>query len=207
MGRRRVGRTNRLEAGHPVRDPRFYVRVAEREVPKEEVISAVIRCLRNCSYFATPALGARLQLVRYVPESVMSNTGVGRARIGQWYTRSDKGEIFQVTGYDPDSRSIEVQTFDGDLDEIDLESWTGLPLALAEPPEDWTGPMDDVERDDLGYTETDMTGEDWAAPLQTLRSKEEGEEATADDEGDPEGEDFPVEEFALDNPAAAPRLR
>jgi Family of unknown function (DUF6763) len=139
------------------------------------------------------------------------NTGVGRARIGQWYTRLDKGEIFQVTGYDPDSRSVEVQTFDGDLDEIDLETWSALPLGFVEPPEDWTGPMDDVERDDLGYTETEMTGEDWAEPLRTLRPTEEGEEASqgapADDERDLEGEDAPIEELALDKSVAAARLR
>lgn len=138
------------------------------------------------------------------------NTGVGRARIGQWYTRWDKGEIFQVIGSDADSRTIEVQTFDGDLDEIDLEAWESLPLALAEPPEDWTGPVDDVERDDLGYTETDMRGEDWAEPLQTLRPEEKAEEAwqdeTAEDERDPQGEGAPVEDLASDDPAAASRL-
>lgn len=54
------------------------------------------------------------------------NAAVGRARIGQWYTCSDKGEIFQVVGYDPSSRTIETQTFDGDLDEFDLETWAAV---------------------------------------------------------------------------------
>lgn len=115
-------------------------------------------------------------------------TGVGAARIGQWYTRSDKGEIFQVVGYDSNSRTIETQTFDGDVDEVDLEAWPGLPLALAEPPEDWTGPVDDVERDDLGYSETGMSGSDWAEPMRSLRAApEQGEEASdeaAGEEGD-----------------------
>ena len=147
------------------------------------------------------------------------NTGVGRARIGQWYTRWDKGEIFQVVGYDASSRTIETQTFDGDLDEVDLETWAGLPLAFAEPPEDWTGPVDDVERDDLGYSETEMSGRDWAEPLQSLRAEEEeaeevSEETAGEDEGIPEEEGMPEEdesalkeELALDNPVAAARLR
>jgi hypothetical protein len=145
------------------------------------------------------------------------NTGVGRARIGQWYTRSDKGEIFQVVGYDSNSRMIETQTFDGDLDEVDLETWAGLPLAFAEPPEDWTGPVDDVERDDLGYSETDMSGTDWAQPLQSLRAGEEGEEGTSgetagrddsmpDEESTPEDESALREELALDIPVAAERM-
>lgn len=106
-------------------------------------------------------------------------TGVGPARIGQWYAPWDKGEIFQVVGCDPDTRTVEVQTFDGDLDEIDFETWLGLPLVFAEPPEDWTGPVDDVERDDLGYSETEMSGADWSEPLRSLRSQEgEGDEST-----------------------------
>lgn len=143
------------------------------------------------------------------------NTGVGRARIGQWYTRWDKGEIFQVVGYDPNSRMIETQTFDGDVDEVDLETWIGLPLAFAEPPEDWTGPMDDVERDDLGYSETDMSGSDWAEPMQSLRAAEEegAESSGGEDDGLPEEESIAEdesprrEELALDNPVAAERLR
>lgn len=141
------------------------------------------------------------------------NTGVGRPRISQWYTRSDKGEIFQVVGYDANSRTIEIQTFDGDVDEIDLETWATLPLEFAEPPEDWTGPVDDVERDDLGYSETDMSGTDWAEPMQSLRpEKEEGgegvaEETASEDETMPEDESALREELALDNPVAAKRLR
>ena len=113
------------------------------------------------------------------------NNGVGSARLGQWYLHRDKGEIFQVTGYDKEAGTIEIQTFDGDLDEIDEESWRILPLGLAEPPEDWTGPMDDVERDDLGYSETEMSGADWAEPLEPYpRASEAWEETTAEDEGD-----------------------
>ena len=55
------------------------------------------------------------------------NTSVGRARIGQWYVREGKGEIFLVTGYDERARTIEIQTFDGDLDEIDLRTWSPTP--------------------------------------------------------------------------------
>jgi hypothetical protein len=151
---------------------------------------------------------------------MIMNIGVGRARIGQWYTRSDKGEIFQVVGYDPNSRTIETQTFDGDVDEVDLETWAGLPLAFAEPPEDWTGPVDDIERDDLGYSETEMSGADWAEPMQPFRPEEEGSSVAAsraktyedEDESVTEEEAMPDpgalrEELALDDAIAAERLR
>ena len=125
------------------------------------------------------------------------NTAMSRARVGQWYLRSDKGEIFQVTGYDEASGTIEIQTFDGDLDEIDEENWKELPLGLAEPPEDWTGPVDDVERDDLGYSETGMTGADWAEPVEPFRARQEAWQDTSEQEPDAVKERDSAEELEL----------
>ena len=131
------------------------------------------------------------------------NTGVGRPQIGQWYLRWDKGELFQVTAQDEHTRTVELQTYDGDIDEVDAAAWATLPLSLAEPPEDWTGPVDDLETDDLGYSETQMTPEDWTLPLAPLRWAEESWEDTRDEsERDPQGEGEPVEELTLDNPRA-----
>lgn len=101
------------------------------------------------------------------------NTSIGKARIGQWYLRWDKGEIFQVTGLDEVSGTIEIQSFDGDLDELDEATWRALPLAFAEAPEDWTGPVDVVEVDDLGYSETAMSAADWAESLEPAKVMEE----------------------------------
>lgn len=138
------------------------------------------------------------------------NTGVGRPRIGQWYAHCDKGEIFQVIGLDEDSRTIEIQGFGGDLDELEEESWAALPLALAAPPEDWTGPVDDVERDDLGYSETEMTGADWSAPLQPLSAEGEDEgrtEAAPEDAGEQEPERAAGKGVVPGGPLLAERLR
>ena len=136
------------------------------------------------------------------------NPGVGEARIGQWYCHTDKGEMFQVTGRDYRARTVEIQTFDGDVDEIDQEAWTTLPLSFAEPPENWTGPVDDVETDDLGYSETQMQPSDWEQPLEAARVKEgeSWEETTEESERDAEGEGESIEELALDDPAIRPRL-
>ena len=74
--------------------------------------------------------------------------------------------------------------------------------------------MDDVERDDLGYSETDMTGNDWAEPLQSLRAErepagepaEDEDESIAADEGLAEDEGALKEELALESAVAAERL-
>jgi hypothetical protein len=73
--------------------------------------------------------------------------------------------------------------FDGDLEEMDFDEWHQQSIEAIEPPEDWTGPVDDVERDDLGYSETDMTPEDWAEPFAEKgipMAEEESEESSED---------------------------
>ena len=133
------------------------------------------------------------------------NTFVGRPEIGQWYTRGDKGELFQVVGRDDQSRTIEIQSFGGDVDEIDSETWCTLPLERAEPPEDSTAPMDNVEKDDLGYSDTEM------APMDSTQLlKAEGrslEDTEPEEERDALGEGAPAEPFSAEVPEAAERSR
>jgi hypothetical protein len=83
----------------------------------------------------------------------MSST-VGDPQIGQWYERSDNGAVFQVTGVDDNAKTIELQAIDGDLDEVDPETWAAMPLELTGSPEDWLGPLDDME--DLACSEAEM---------------------------------------------------
>ena len=61
--------------------------------------------------------------------------------IGQWFSRPN-GTLFKVVAVDEDDATVELQQFDGTLDEIDLESWPDLLLVEASPPEDWSGSVD-----------------------------------------------------------------
>jgi hypothetical protein len=74
---------------------------------------------------------------------------VGRPQVGDWYQNQDKGEPFQVVSVDVASGTVQTQSFDGELDSIDMEDWEQIPLVTAAAPEDWTGPLDDVEPDDV----------------------------------------------------------
>lgn len=126
-----------------------------------------------------------------------------RPDIGQWYAHTDKGELFQVVGRDDESRNIEIQYVDGDVDEIDAETWAVLPIERVEPSEDVKASVDDIETDDLGYSETDMTDADWEELLEPLRAQEESWENTEpEDERDPLGEGQPVEAFTAETAAA-----
>jgi hypothetical protein len=80
--------------------------------------------------------------------------------VGHWYTHRDKGALFQVVALDEDAGTVEIQEFDGNLDELDLEEWRALSVDSAAQPEDWGGPLDDVEPDEFGYTDLAADGDD-----------------------------------------------
>lgn len=89
--------------------------------------------------------------------------------VGNWYENLDGGQKFEVVALDEDNDLIEIQYFDGDVDEISIDAWYEWDVEPIEEPEDWTGPLDDIEPDDLGYTETGITGEEWPAPLRETK--------------------------------------
>jgi hypothetical protein len=109
-----------------------------------------------------------------------------------WYRHLDKGQTFRVVDVDTEGGVVEIQYFDGDLEELDLETWYAQEIELAAPPENWSGPLDVAEPDDLGTEVTDTSDADWTAPLATIPATEPApEEESEDDEW---GEGFPQEE-------------
>ena len=91
----------------------------------------------------------------------------------QWYREQDKGFPFQVICVNRDDGTVDMQHFDGDVEEMELADWYGLDIEPISPPEDWTGPMDDIEKDDLGYSETEIKKPDGAAALREWYRPEE----------------------------------
>ena len=72
---------------------------------------------------------------------------------GSWYCDLDKDEEFFVIDVYEDDGIVEIQYYDGDVQEIELDSWYDLNIEAIEVPEDWVGPYDDVDEEDLGYEE------------------------------------------------------
>lgn len=105
-----------------------------------------------------------------------------RPVVGDWYAHLDKGDVFQVVAYDEDDGTIEIQDFDGGLDEIDVDTWQEMSLEAAAPPEDWSGPVDDVEPDEFGYTDYEAapheTEPDGATTWQAIVEDDDDEEVT-----------------------------
>ena len=76
--------------------------------------------------------------------------------VGSWYKNLEKDELFRVIAFDEDRGIVEIQLYDGDLEEIDAGAWFDLEIEPAETPEDWTGPLDDIDEE----PDTDDWGDD-----------------------------------------------
>src|SRR5579859_4701005 len=87
-------------------------------------------------------------------------------RIGEWY-RHTGGDSFEVVAFDEDDGTIEIQYFDGTVEEMDTEDWDSQwadhALEAAEPPEDWSGSVDVESVDTEG-------GSDFSGDEGTLRA-------------------------------------
>lgn len=117
--------------------------------------------------------------------------------VGCWYHRPEKAQKFQVVAVDETAETVEIQYFDGTVDEFELAVWPSLEAEPIEPPEDWTGPLDDVEKDDLTSAGTEMSREDWARPYREEDEKRRAGPAPPEDApeaADDWGEGRPDEE-------------
>lgn len=61
--------------------------------------------------------------------------------IGQWFRRPN-GTLFEVVATDEDEGTVEIQLFDGTIDEVDVETWPEMMLVEVSAPEDWSGSVD-----------------------------------------------------------------
>jgi len=93
--------------------------------------------------------------------------------VDQWYAHLDKGQRFFVIDVDEEENTIDIQHFDGDLEELSFEEWRDLYIEVSEEPENWAGALDIAERDDLGTGVTDTRGTDWAEPGKDYREPDE----------------------------------
>ena len=98
--------------------------------------------------------------------------------VGQWYENVDDQESFRVLSIDEDAELVEVEYLNGDIEEIDMDTWAEFNLERIEQPEGWSGEAlaggDDEDEDD-----------DW--------DDDEDDEEDDDDDDDDEDEDLDEE--------------
>jgi hypothetical protein len=93
---------------------------------------------------------------------------------GKWYENKEEEETFRVLTVDEDEELVEIEYVDGEIEELDLDTWHELDLELTEEPEGWAG---DDEDDD----EEDEEEEDF--------DEDEDDDDDEDDDEDDEDED------------------
>jgi hypothetical protein len=81
---------------------------------------------------------------------------------GQWYENLEEEESFRVLSVDEDSELVEIEYLDGDVEEIDLETWHEMDLEPTSEPEGWASSAkdEDEEEEDEDEEEED-DDDDW----------------------------------------------
>lgn len=95
-------------------------------------------------------------------------------RVGDWYCVQG-GDDFEVVAFDADDGTIEIQYFDGSVEEMDIDDWESQAaegtLFEIEAPDDWSGSVDaevqDEPRNSDRYNEDNQGGQ-WARGLDGL---------------------------------------
>lgn len=95
--------------------------------------------------------------------------------VGAWYWDVEQSLQFEIVAYDTDgdgkgSSTIEIQYFDGEVEELDMDTWVSMNVVSISAPKDWTGPYE-VEKDefsDLTDGEVQHPASDWNNPLDSV---------------------------------------
>ena len=87
-------------------------------------------------------------------------------RIGDWF-KTVEGDQLEIVAYDPDEGVVEVQFYDGTIEEYELDDWKELEAVPIAPPEDWAGSYD-LSKDDYGVDLDRPAGDTHLNPLDRL---------------------------------------
>ena len=98
---------------------------------------------------------------------------------GNWYRHVEKDQMFKVVGIDEDRDIIEIQYFDGDVEEIEADAWSELDLDAAEPPEDGN---DSDESD--GDARHGALADEWREPKGSRKESEDWDDEDEDEDDD-----------------------
>ena len=86
--------------------------------------------------------------------------------VGKWFARAG-GDSFEVVAIDRDDHTIEIQYFDGTIEELDFDEWREDQIVSASPPEDWTGSVD-VEPEDTENEFDAAPGVNGSSPFEAI---------------------------------------
>ena len=80
---------------------------------------------------------------------------------GQWYENLEDEESFRVLTMDEDSELVEIEYLDGEIEEIDLETWHEMDLERIQEPEGWAKSDEEDEEEEEEEEDDDEDDDDW----------------------------------------------
>ena len=92
--------------------------------------------------------------------------------IGQWFQDQGNQQLFEVVAADRDEGTIQIQYLDGEIADLDVESWAEFKLRIAAAPEDWRSPFE-LDKDDTVDPDAALQPTQWGpvrAQPQTRRT-------------------------------------
>jgi hypothetical protein len=100
---------------------------------------------------------------------------------GQWYQNVEEDETFRVLTVDEDAELVEIEYLDGDIEEMDIDTWHEMDLEKIEEPEGWADKDDEEDEDEDEDLDEDEDDEDWDD------DDDEDDDDLDDDEDDKDG--------------------
>jgi len=80
---------------------------------------------------------------------------------GKWYENKEEDETFRVLSVDEDDELVKIEYLDGEIEELDLDTWHELDLELTEEPEGWSDDADaDEEEEEEDFDDEDEDDDD-----------------------------------------------
>ena len=105
---------------------------------------------------------------------------------GQWYENLEEDESFRVLKVDEDAELVQIEHLDGEIEQLDLETWHEMDLEETEEPEGWaeSEDEDEDEEEDEDWDEDEDEDED-----------DDDDDDDDDDEDEDDWDDDEREEF------------
>ena len=84
--------------------------------------------------------------------------------IGTWYQDIETKQRFEIVAIDEKQRTVEVQYYDGDISEFEMETWGALPIVEVEIPNEVYAGYDGVS----AFASEEMSFQTMGNPLETI---------------------------------------
>lgn len=98
---------------------------------------------------------------------------------GQWYQNVEEDETFRVLSVDEDAELVEIEYLDGDIEEMDIDTWHEMDLEKIEEPEGWADKDEEEDEDEDEDLDEDEDDDDW--------DDDDEDDDDLDDEDDKDG--------------------